>query len=195
MRTQQNSGQAWYHRAGQDWTVYLPDPRKPVALQIGWYRGTSPYTDFSLPEPPSYNRAVLADRALDWPSARASVHYRDQVRLGWISLYVLTPGQEAEYDAWLQGVAWRAHWVYFAPAQARPRRPRLLQTSSRLARNQEAQLYYNLYQQGYFQKLLNKYQCDDAAEFITSWLGNPEDYSDPEAGSRDQTDPDTTDDF
>lgn len=107
MRTQQNSGQAWYHRAGQDWTVYLPDPRKPVALQIGWYRGTSPYTDFSLPEPPSYNRAVLADRALDWPSARASVHYRDQVRLGWISLYVLTPGQEAEYDAWLQGVAWR----------------------------------------------------------------------------------------
>lgn len=101
---------SWFYTGSKPKRDYL-DPRLPVARHIGWQRGGN-ITQFSVPEPDNYNRAVITDTAVECRAIEDQVIYRDHNKLAWVCLLYVPEHQLSEYDVWLQRIQPLAHWQH-----------------------------------------------------------------------------------
>ncbi len=90
--------------------VPLIDPRIAVARHIEWVRPSGPDTEWSVPEPDAYNRAILDAKPHFCEFISEQIWYHDQYRQGWIGLYYVDDNDSAKFDAWLSDILPKAIW-------------------------------------------------------------------------------------
>lgn len=132
------------------------DPRTFVAEHIGWTPSTTTATlsEWSLPEPNNYNRAVRALRPVDCPFVKNIVYYKKDGK--WWSLYHVTENLVERFKQWLETVDIEVYWYH--NRQTIVRRPRTLLHARK---NQDITENERLYTMGYYSRLGAKYFSED----------------------------------
>lgn len=145
------------------------DPRLPVAKLIGWKKSTGEYTDFTLPEPDNYNRAIAAVNAIDCKLVEDQVVYFDEHNQLWITLMYVPESQTNDIDLWIKSIDKIAVWCHLKPPQLKKLRTFLWTRDNISDRNMTDN--ERLYTMGYYEKLKVKY-FDDDTEYVDSLLGS-----------------------
>lgn len=154
--------------------LFLPDPRTPIARHIQW---TKPIygkegrglTDWSVPEPDTFNSAFFADKPIECPFIRNQIWYYDESKKGWFSVYFVERDQKATWNQWFLGQPWIAYWTVIKQSQLRRTRP-LLEEKKRKKSTHEPSLNERLHELNYYSSLLNKVE-EDAKFSILQRIG------------------------
>lgn len=141
----------------QDQRDLPTDPRFPIAQHIGWVRPTHNETEYFVPEPDNYNRAVMAPKPLECPFIEDQVFYRDLERNAWWSIYYVPQHLANRYDLWINNQTVIYRWWQPNPAAMRQRRPLLYNRIN----SHEMTTNERLYTMGYYANLHSKYFSDD----------------------------------
>ena len=88
------------------------DPRLPIARQIGWQKLFGSETEYCVPEPDNYNRAVLTEKPVECPFIEDQVIYKDLTKNLWATVLYVPEEQLGEYDAWLLRTNYKAYWQH-----------------------------------------------------------------------------------
>ena len=137
---------------------HLPaDPRFPIARHIGWTRSNLPETEFTIPEPDAYNRAVLAERPLECNFIKNSIFYRDETTTNWWTVYLVPKEQELEFEVWIREQPYKIFWWHPKPAAIRRRKSMLCQRKNLAELTAEERLYT----MGYYAKLSQQHFSDN----------------------------------
>ena len=75
------------------------DPRVVLARYLGWKKTFAEYTEYSIPEPDNYNRAVFQSQPTECPLIEDQVIFYDNLRQGWITLMYVPQEQLTEVNA------------------------------------------------------------------------------------------------
>jgi hypothetical protein len=102
------------------------DPRLPVARHIGWTKVLGTETNFTLPEPDNYNRAVIAVKPVECPFIEDQVIYRDLNKDLWATVFYVPEEQQSEFELWLSRTDIQAHWRHNNSPKFRRQRSLLL---------------------------------------------------------------------
>jgi hypothetical protein len=157
----------WTYSKGYDGNENLLDPRSLIARQISWQRPSGNITDFTVPEPENYNRAVYTPQPVEFDWIKYQVIYKYMNRNAWITACYLTAEECVKFDAWAQAndiTYWRHH-------KARPfreSRPLLYRGATKA----EISLDERLLTMGYYENFVVKYFSDNA-QLVHSRLGTP----------------------
>ena len=132
------------------------DPRVEIARHIGWTPTTSTKTlsEWTLPEPNNYNRAVRALLPIDCPFCKNAVYYRKDGK--WWSVYLIDDEQDQKFKQWLDTVPIEVYWYHNRKTIIR--QPRTLLYARK---NQEMTENERLYSMGYYSRLSDKYFCNN----------------------------------
>lgn len=115
----------WQAKPGYKKEKILIDPRIAIAQHIGWERSYNNYTEFSVPEPDNFNRAVIAVQPIDCLIASNQVFYLDKYRDGWVSVYYINPSDSINFVRWLRDQDYYASWHHTSPQSWRT--PKLME--------------------------------------------------------------------
>ena len=146
----------------------LNDPRIAVAKWLGWKKTNTVETEYRIPEPDNYNRAVFAKTPIDCSIVKDQVVFYDKLGLGWITLMYVPEHQTTAVDTWIQQCRPQAHWQHFKAPKIKPRRG-ILWVRGNINENNQTD-NERLYTMGYFDNLKIKYFSDDT-EYVDSLLG------------------------
>jgi len=146
----------------------LNDPRLALARQIGWKKSLYAETEYTIPEPDNYNRAVFASTPIDCTIVEDQVIFKDKVGQGWITLLYVPDEQITAVDTWIEQCRPRAHWRHFKAPKIKPQRGMLWVRGNIRDDNQTDN--ERLYTMGYFEEFKVKYFSDDT-EYVDSLLG------------------------
>lgn len=161
----------------------FPDPRIPIARQIGWTKTNNTFTEFTTPEPDNFNRAVLTKKIIDCPLVEDQVIYYDKIREGWITVMYVPQEQVELVDSWISNCDKLAVWCHLRAPRIKPQRNLLWARGN--IRDDTQTDNERLYTMGYYENLKVKYFSDDAT-YVDSLLGEvrtalknyvPEEYS------------------
>lgn len=144
------------------------DPRIAIVKLTGWKKTTSEFTEYTLPEPDNYNRAIVTDKPCECPLIEDQVIYFDQNRRSWITLMYVPDCQINDIDLWIKTQNKIAVWCHLKPPQLKQNRTLLWtreNVSDRAMTDNE-----RLYTLGYYENFKVKYFNDDI-EYIDSLLG------------------------
>lgn len=144
------------------------DPRVVLARHTGWKKYHVPETDYCIPEPDNYNRAVFARLPIDCAMIEDQVIFYDQENQGWITLMYVPPEQLTAVDAWIQQCRPLANWIHLKAPKIKQRRG-LLWTRDNISDSMQTD-NERLYTMGYYEDLKVKYFNDDT-EYVDSLLG------------------------
>lgn len=114
----------WTYQAHRPKRDYI-DPRLPVARHIGWTKMFGPDTEFSVPEPDNYNRAILNKKPVECLFVEDQVIYKDVSKDMWITLMYVPEEQLYQYDEWLWQLRPEAYWQHTNAPKIRYRRESL----------------------------------------------------------------------
>ena len=98
------------------------DPRVAIAKQIGWRKSATSSTEYSVPEPDNFNRAVVHDRWIECEFIEDHVVFYDRVRKTWISCYYVPSTQLKKFDAWVTAQKPHGIWYHTNPPKIKERR-------------------------------------------------------------------------
>jgi hypothetical protein len=143
----------------------LIDPRTAIARQLNWQRSTSNITEYTLPEPENYNRAVYSPCPIEFTWVKFQVIYKDTYRNAWITACHLTAAECLKFDAWAQAND-MTYWRHHKPRSLRHRKLLL----ERGATKAEISLDERLLTMGYYKNMVVKY-FDGDAHIVKSRLG------------------------
>ena len=133
------------------------DPRFPIARYMSWTRPNGTQTEYSIPEPDNFNRAVMALRRLTCPFIEDHIFYYDTLRSSWWTVYYVPPSRLQEFDLWVDQQEYIIRWYHSKPAAVRTRKSLLYNrvNSYEITDNER------LYTMGYYNKLAEKYFKED----------------------------------
>jgi len=143
----------------------LIDPRTAIARQLNWQRSTSNITDYTLPEPENYNRAVYSPQPIEFTWVKFQVIYKDQYRNAWVTACHLTAEECIRFDAWAQDND-MTYWRHHKPRALRQPRPMLERGSTKA----EISLDERLLTMGYYKNFVVKY-FNDSPHVVKNRLG------------------------
>lgn len=156
MPAHQRSSDPWRCRADYKPPYALIDPRTAIAKHIDWVRPSCNETEFVVPEPDDYNRAIIDTKPRFCDFVSEQVWYWDQYRDGWVSVYWVPQADLAKFDRWLSDVNPLAIWRTWRGKQPRSRRGLLY-----AARNGRIHSNEVLYSQGYYDYLAKYFSRGD----------------------------------
>jgi len=145
----------------------LPDPRILIARHIGWKKLHSPETEYSIPEPDNYNRAILAHIPIDCSIIKDQVFYK--YKDSWVTLLYVPLEQCSQVDNWIRQCRPMAVWCHLKPPKIKPQRGMLWARENISDNNMTDN--ERLYTMGYFEDFKVKYFNDDAT-YVDSLLGS-----------------------
>ena len=172
----------WTHRDKESYMKNFIDPRIAIAHHINWRRNYTE-TEFSLPEPDNYNFATMSARPLYCDLVRNQVWYRDEIKLCWVSVFLVANNITDDFKTWLKQQPWTSYWRNGYTPALRTRRPMLWNRQ----RATELTLEERLYLSGYYKNFIAKYFTDGHAEFVYKRLGGPRGRLIDWEGSQDDT--------
>lgn len=144
------------------------DPRVPLVRHTGWKKTNREFTEYPLPEPDNYNRAIVTVRPSECNLIEDQVIYFDSLRKLWITLMYVPNCQLEEIDLWIKSSDKLAVWCHHKPPHLKQHRTLLWAreniSSGNMTENER------LYTMGYYNELKVKYFSDDV-EYIDSLLG------------------------
>jgi hypothetical protein len=143
----------------------LVDPRIAVARHIEWYRPSTNTTNYTIPEPENYNRAVFSSKPIEFTWAKYQVIYKDQSRNGWITACWLTAEECAKFDLWAADND-MTYWRHLRWGQPRKPKPMLERGSTKA----EISLDERLLTMGYYKNFVVKY-FNDSPHIVKNRLG------------------------
>lgn len=137
--------------------LWPADPRFPIAKHIGWSRPGGYETDYHVPEPDNYSRAVMARHRVECKFIEDHVFYRDLERQAWWTVFYVPPSMNKEFDLWLDQQDYIIRWYQNKPAAQRQRKGFLYArlNSTEITDNER------LYTMGYYNKFAEKHLKDD----------------------------------
>lgn len=145
----------------------LTDPRPEIAKHIGWEKKQGPNTEWSVPEPDNYNRAVYADRILICEHIQDQVTYKCKDTGGWWTVLHVPKNRNAIFEAWLTKQPWLVRWNYeYAPAV---RNMKKILTPDNI--RSDITLPERLFAMGYYAKLHDKYFSEGTDDWLLSRMG------------------------
>lgn len=146
----------------------LPDPRVAIARHIGWTKSTSPYTEYTTPEPNNYNRSVCDSQRRPCNFIEDQVYYFDATRRLWFTVYYVPQELFTKFDAWMTDLPVQARWRPSLSNKLRPQRKLLWAKAS----TSEHTLTENerLFTMGYYDRLRSQHFTTDDS-FLNSALG------------------------
>jgi len=133
------------------------DPRLTISKHIGWVRTTTDYTEFSVPEPINYNRALFYNRPVECKFIRDAVYYRDRATGLWGSVWYVPKEQAEEFDRWCAGQEHDYIWKYTTYIPLKPVKRLLFNRKNSVDITDNERLYT----MGYYESLANKYFSED----------------------------------
>jgi hypothetical protein len=163
--TQRNPIVNWRYGTGYLGLHNLVDPRIAIARQLAWSRPSTNTTDYTVPEPENYNRAIYTITPMELPWVQDQVIYKEPHKPGWITACYLTEEQAAKFDEWA-ALMDMTYWRHLRPAIPRKQRPML----ERGATKAEMSLDERLLTQGYYKNMVIKYFDGDPL-YVTNRLG------------------------
>jgi hypothetical protein len=163
--TQRNSLVNWRYGTGYLGLHNLVDPRIAIARHLQWQRPSTNTTDYTLPEPENYNRAIYTIKPMELPWVQDQIIYKEPHKPGWITACYLTEAEAVKFDQWATMMD-MTYWRHLRPAV--PRRPRLL--LARGATKSELSLDERLLTMGHYKNLVVKY-FDGDPQYVQSRLG------------------------
>jgi hypothetical protein len=98
------------------------DPRLAIAKQIGWRKGINSSTEFSVPEPDNFNRAIVCAKWIECEFLEDQVMFYDRVRKSYISCYYVPLKQIKQFDAWVKTLAPIGVWYHTNPPKIKERK-------------------------------------------------------------------------
>jgi hypothetical protein len=143
----------------------LPDPRIIIARHLDWHRPTINITDFTIPEPENYNRAIYTQQPIELTWVKYQVIYKEPYRPGWITACYLDIDESIEFDVWAKQND-MTYWRHLRPSNVRRQRPML----ERGATKADLSLDERLLTQGYYKNMVVKY-FDGDPQIVKSRLG------------------------
>jgi hypothetical protein len=143
----------------------LIDPRLLVARHIDWHKSSTGITEYSIPEPENYNRAVWSIKPMEFTWLQDQVIYRDTYRSGWITLCYLPQDQIEKFDEWAVLMD-MTYWRHLKSPALRIQRPML----ERGAGVSNMSLDERLLTMGHYKNLVVKY-FDGDANYVRGRLG------------------------
>jgi hypothetical protein len=162
-----------WHYSGDFGKQNLPDPRTAIARHLQW---TKPVygkegrglTDWSTPEPDTFNSALFALEPIECPFVECQVWHYDELRNGWFSVYYIKPEQKLAWARWFMQQTWLAYWTVFKPSQLRKTRSMLAER--RRKNSDEITLNERLDQQEYYSSLISKVE-ESAKDSVLQRIG------------------------
>ena len=133
------------------------DPRLAISQHVGWAKQGSEYTEFSLPEPINYNRAIYHSKYIECAFVKDQVFYLEPKLKVKVSVYYVPQNQLAEFDSWMAAQPHDYLWKYLYELPLKKPR-RLLTVRKNLAGITDNE---RLYTMGYYEKLGSKYFSED----------------------------------
>jgi hypothetical protein len=165
MKQTTNNMVRWYYGANFKGLRNLIDPRIHISRHISWHRSSTDYTDYTLPEPENYNRAIYTPRPQELSWVKDQVILKDPYKEGWITVVYLPPEEINNFDAWCVMMD-MTYWRHNRPGTMRKPRPML----SRGASKTELSLDERLLTMGYYKNMVVKY-FDGDPQYVRSRLG------------------------
>lgn len=148
-------------------TRNLTDPRPMIATHIGWEKKQGPVTEWSVPEPDNYNRALYADKMLICEHLEHQVTYKCKNTSRWWTVYYVPKNRQTIFEAWVEKQAWLVRWNYeHAPS---PRDKKKILTPDNI--RADITLPERLFAMGYYAKLHDKYFSDGTDDWLLSQMG------------------------
>jgi len=159
----------WTYHNEYSGTKDFIDPRIPLVRHTGWKKTASEFTEYPLPEPDNYNRAMVTNTPVECLLIEDQVIYFDQHRSHWITLMYVPEEQINDVDIWIKCCNKSAVWCHLKPPAVKKQRA-LLWTRDNIS---DTNMTDNerLYTLGYYDELKIKYFNDDT-EYVDSLLGN-----------------------
>jgi len=152
-----------YYRGRKDHT----DPRLAIARQMAWKKyAQAEYTEYPVPEPDNYNRAVFSTKPIDCLLVEDQVIYYDASREGWITVLYVPDDKTELVDAWIK--QFPIYWHHLKPPKIKRQKP-LLWTRPKIS-DDAMTTNEKLYAEGYYENFKIKYFSDDT-EYVDSLLG------------------------
>ena len=98
------------------------DPRLAIAKQMAWRNNRQTTTDYSIPEPDNFNRALVSAKWIECEFLEDQIMFYDRVRKSYISCYYVPAKQIKQFDAWVLTVGASAIWYHTNPPKVKKRR-------------------------------------------------------------------------
>lgn len=155
----------WIYSSNYTGPQTLIDPRIPVARHLAWTKSSTPYTEYSIPEPENYNRAIFTTKPIELTWIRDQVIYKDAYRNGWITLCFLPESQVKKFDDWVLLMD-MTYWRHIKPGNIKIHKPML----QRGASVNDMSLDERLLTMGHYKNLVVKY-FDGDPQYVRSRLG------------------------
>jgi hypothetical protein len=155
----------WVYGSQHQGPRNLIDPRIPIARHIDWHKSSTAYTEFSIPEPENYNRAIWSLKPMEFVWVQDQVIYYDAYRAGWITVCYLPDDQIAKFDEWVVLMD-MTYWRHLKSPVLKMAKPMLMQGATSV----NMSLDERLLTLGYYKDFIVKYFDGDAL-YVKSRLG------------------------
>lgn len=144
------------------------DPRVLIARHTGWKKTTCEDTEYPIPEPDNFNRAMATVKLTECPLIEDQVIYYDNQKKCWINVMYVPDELRVEIDRWISAQLTIAVWRHLKSPRLKQQR-NLLWTRHNISDTNQTD-NERLYTMGYYEDLKVKYFNDDAA-YVDSLLG------------------------
>jgi hypothetical protein len=111
----------WTYKSNRPRRDYA-DPRILLVKHIGWTKLFGTESQYCIPEPDNYNRAVVSKKPVECVFVEDQVIYKDITKNIWITLMYVPDEQLGEYEAWITRLQPDAYWQHSNAPKLRQRK-------------------------------------------------------------------------
>ena len=165
MAKYQNGMIKWVYGENYHGPRNLLDPRIAIAQHLNWHKSTIAYTEFTLPEPDNYNRAIYTEQPMDFSWIENQVIYKNPHGPGWFSVFYIPSDQLQEYDHYMTLMDY-TRWLHYRPSGFKIYKPMLMRGATKADMGPNERLLT----MGYYKKFIVKY-LDGDTTIVKSRLG------------------------